>query len=310
MRQVTCGSGKTLLLILIMMVAVTGCGAKAGVGSEATAEVKKEDQPIDFSGEWTGIQLLAEVSGADAEAYKEMEGMTVDSRLILSLSNGSEGGAELYFDDDLAGPDLKAEVVDKSLLLTGALWGDPFEWNGTFEYDEGEGEWTLTGGGDITDTTVGVVFHIVLSLNQAPAGASADRPGNQVAASESQPAAVSESGSQAVSADAPLEELLVGSWMKEPSNVMVERSVLTFEKEGSAMTYYATPGAGDTEETWQTGSWKKDEPISGTWKAEGNMLTAEFENELNSFETEVRVVDANTIVIEVFYTRSEYVRLP
>ncbi|MEN1761164.1 MULTISPECIES: hypothetical protein [Anoxynatronum] len=309
MRTVTYQSGKTLLiLILVMLVAAAGCGAKAEVetGAETEAKAEEKDQTIDFSGEWTGTQLLAEISGADAEAYKEMEGLTLDSRLILSLSDDSEGAAELYFVDDLAGPELNAAVVDKSLILTGTLWGDPFEWTGTFEYDEAEAGWTLTGGGDITGTAEDVVFHIVLSLNQA----SSDEPGSQPAATGDQPAAASESGSQAVSADAPLEELLIGSWMKEPSNVMVERSVLTFEKDGSAMTYYATPGAGDSEETWHTGSWKKDEPIGGTWKTAGNMLTAEFENESSSFETEVRVVDANTIVIEVFYTRSEYVRLP
>ena len=53
-----------------------------------------------------------------------------------------------------------------------------------------------------------------------------------------------------------------------------------------------------------------DEPATGTWRVDGNKLIAKFENDSISFETDVRVIDAGSIEIEVFYTRSEYRRLP
>ena len=36
-------------------------------------------------------------------------------------------------------------------------------------------------------------------------------------------------------------------------------------------------------------------------------LIAKFENDSISFETDVRVIDAGSMGIEVFYTRSEYI---
>ncbi|NLE56693.1 MAG: hypothetical protein GX617_17300 [Lentisphaerae bacterium] len=253
---------------------------------------------IDFSGEWTGVHLLAEVSGAGAQENKHMEGLTTDCRLVLSLPDYGTGTAQLQFDDDLAGPELTAAAAHDRLTLDGLLWGSPFEWSGTFEYDEAAGEWTLTGGGDVTDTTVDVIFHIVLSLNQA----SADAPG--------QPPQASEPNNQSADINAPLDEFLIGSWMGPPSNVMTEREILAIYYDGTIEKYYATPGAGDTEETWLGGSWKLDEPAPGTWRVEGNKLIAKFENDSISFETDVRVIDAGSIEIEVFYTRSEYYRLP
>ncbi len=253
---------------------------------------------IDFSGEWTGVHLLAEVSGAGAQENKHMEGLTTDCRLVLSLPDYGTGTAQLQFDDDLAGPELTAAAAHDRLTLDGLLWGSPFEWSGTFEYDKAAEEWTLTGGGDVTDTTVDVIFHIVLSLNQA----SADAPG--------QPPQASEPNNQSADINAPLDEFLIGSWMGPPSNVMTEREILAIYYDGTIEKYYATPGAGDTEETWLGGSWKLDEPAPGTWRVEGNKLIAKFENDSISFETDVRVIDAGSIEIEVFYTRSEYHRLP
>ena len=253
---------------------------------------------IDFSGEWTGIHLLAEVSGADAQEYEYMEGLTTDCRLVLSLPNYGTGTAQLQFDDDLAGPELTAAAAYDRLALDGLLWGGPFEWSGTFEYDKAAQEWTLTGGGDVTDTTVDATFHIVLSLNHA----SAEVPGQQPQATAP--------NVQSADINAPLDEFLIGSWMAPPSNVMVERKVLAIYYDGTIESYYATPGPDDTEETWVGGSWKLDEPAQGTWRIDGNRLIAEFENDSISFETVVRVIDADSIEIEVFYTRSEYRRLP
>ena len=253
---------------------------------------------IDFSGEWTGIQLLAEVSGTDAQEYKDMEGLTTDCRLVLSLPDYGTGTAQLQFADDLAGPELTAAVAYDRLALEGALWGDPFEWNGTFEYDKVVDGWTLTGGGDVIDMTVDATFHIVLSLNQT----SADAPGQQ-----SQAPTPSD---QSTDINAPLDEFLIGSWMGPPSNVMVEREVLAIYYDGKIEKYYATPSASDTEETWVGGSWKLDEPAPGTWRIVGNKLITKFENDSISFETDVQVIDADSIEIEVFYTRKEYRRLP
>ncbi len=253
---------------------------------------------IDFSGEWTGIQLLAEVSGPDAQQYKNMEGSTVDCRMLLNLQDFNTGTADLYFADELAGPALTAVAAYDRLTLTGTLWGDSFEWNGTFEHDTDLGEWTLTGGGDITGTTEDAVYHIVLSLNLS----GTDGYGGQSQASEQD--------RNELSADASLEDFLIGSWMGPPSNAMVERKVLVLYYDGIIESYYATPGPDDTEATWLGGSWQLDEPARGTWHIDGNRLAASFDNDSISFETDVRVIDANSIEIEVFYTRSEYHRLP
>lgn len=253
---------------------------------------------IDFSGEWTGTMLLAEVSGPEAQANEHMEGLTVDSRLFLSLPNYGTGTAQLYFADDFVGPELTAAAAYDRLALEGALWDDLFAWFGTFEYDEAAGEWTLTGGGDITGTTVDVVFHIVLKLSRA----SADAPGQQPQATAP--------NVQNADINAPLDEFLVGGWMAPPSNVMVEREVLVIHHDGTIEQYYATPGPDDTAETWLGGSWKLGEPSPGTWRVDGDKLIAEFENNLLSFETDVRVIAADSIEITVFYTRKEYRRLP
>ena len=98
--------------------------------------------------------------------------------------------------------------------------------------------------------------------------------------------------------------------MGPPSNVMTERRVFAIYYDGTIESYYATPGTDDTEETWVGGSWKLDEPAPGTWRVDGEKLIAKFEYDSISFETDVRVIDADSIEIEVFYTRSEYRRLP
>jgi len=253
---------------------------------------------IDFSGEWMGIQLLAEVSGPDASQYKNMEGSTVDCRMLLNLQDFNTGTADLYFAGELAGPALTAVAGHDRLTLNGTLWGDPFEWNGTFEYDAAAGEWTLTGGGDITGTSENAVFHIVLSLNLSGANEYDGQP------------QVSEQDSNGVSTEASLEEFLIGGWLGPPSNAMVERKVLVLYYDGTIESYYAKPGPSDTEETWLGGSWQLDEPAQGIWHVDGNRLIASFDNDSISFETDVRIIDTNTIEIEVFYTRSEYKRLP
>ncbi len=264
----------------------------------------QEDSPeiwgnsIDFSGEWTGFQLLAEVSGPNAQQYKDMEGLTVGCLMVLELPDFKTGTADLYFADELTGPALIAVAEYDRLTLTGSLWGDPFEWSGTFEYDEAVGEWTLTGGGDIKDTTENAIFHIVLSMNQSGADA---------AVSQQQP---SGSYSQELSTDMPLEQFMVGSWMRESSNVMVERSVYIFNADGTAMSFYATPGPGDMEATWTTGSWEKDEPNIGSWRIDGDKLSVEFENDLISFESIVQMIDENTIAFNNSFNINEYYRLP
>ena len=98
--------------------------------------------------------------------------------------------------------------------------------------------------------------------------------------------------------------------MAPPSNVMVEREVLVIHHDSTIEQYYATPGPDDTAETWLGGSWKLGEPSPGTWRVDGDKLIAEFENNLLSFETDVRVIAADSIEITVFYTRKEYRRLP
>ncbi len=272
------------------------------------------DNSIDFSGEWTGIQLIAEVSGADAQKYKYMEGLKTGCLLVLSVPNYGTGWAELQFGDDLAWPELTAYAAYDRLELDGLLWGDPFEssrtfeydkffyfgWSGTFEYDKTAEEWTLTGGGDITDPNVDVTFHIVLSLNKA----SADAP-------EQQPQAPAPNN-QGADINAPLNKFLIGVWMGPPSNVMVERQVLYFFNDGTTQICYATPGPGATEENFfGVGTpWKLDDPVSGKWRVEGKKLIAKFEIDSISFETDVRVIDADSIEIEVFYTRKIFRRLP
>ncbi|MBW6462964.1 MAG: hypothetical protein K0B84_02085 [Firmicutes bacterium] len=289
-----------MLVALLIMALLAGCGGGADENNvDSSSEGGASGNSASFSGEWTGMQLLSEISGPDAEQYMEMEGLTLDSRLLLTLHDNSTGTADLYFADELAGSALTATAAHDRLTLSGALWGDPFEWSGTFEYDEDADEWTLTGGGDITGTTEDVVFHIVLSLNQS----AADAPGGQQAEE-------TETGSQTASVDAPLEQMLIGSWMREPSNVLVERTIRVFNADGTVLGIVAKPGSGDTEATWNTGSWEKDAPINGTWIVDGDMLIVEFENDLISFETEVRVVDANTIVIKEVHTLYDYYRLP
>lgn len=115
---------------------------------------------------------------------------------------------------------------------------------------------------------------------------------------------------QGADINAPLDEFLIGAWMAPALNVMTERQVLAIYYDGTIELYYATPGASDTEETWVGGSWELDETAPGTWRVDGNKLIAKFENDSISFETDVRVIDTDSIEIEVFYTRSEYRRLP
>lgn len=282
--------------------------------TSSTSEPKEtksgaQNNSIDFSGEWAGTQLLSEVSGAKAEDYKYMEGLTTECRLVLSLSDLGTGTAQVYFDDDPAGPNLNATAANDRLSLDGLLWGSDFLWNGTFEYDNDIEEWTLTGGGEVVDTYAEATFHIVLSLNLGPA----DEPAQPTQPTETkQVTQEATTASQNIDVDitAPLEEFLVGSWMGPQSNVMVERRVLALYYDGTVEFYYAKPGDGDTEETWLEGSWTTDEPVSGTWRVEGTKLIAELDIESLSFESEVKVIDVDHVEIEIYYTRSEYRRLP
>lgn len=247
----------------------------------------------DFSGEWTGTQLVAEVRGENTQDYAEIEGAIFDCYLVLSLPDYSTGTADLYISDELSGPELSAVAAHDRLTLTGLLWGDPFEWYGTFEYDNDEGRWTLTGGGDVADAAEGVAFHLVLKLSKDDLFAN---PANQQA-------------SQSVDVDAPLEEFLIGSWMREASSVVSERTVHTLSADGKAKMELGLPGEGDTAQTWHTGMWKKDVSTEGTWRIEGKRLIVSYENELVSFETDVEVISANAIKIEELHSRRLYERI-
>ena len=252
---------------------------------------------IDFSGEWTGTMLVADISGPNAAANANLQDQIFDCSLTLDLSDPSRGTGDIFQGDNVFGPGLTASVQYDRLTLTGLLWNDDFEWYGTFEQDDETGEWTLVGGGDITSAEVN--FHIVLRLTKAV---------SRIQETEVTPTA--QSSAEPPDSSLPLDEFVVGSWMREASAVISERTVHVFRADGSCVTYSALPGPDDSESTWIDGNWKAEEISGGNWSIADGQLAVTFENSLLSFNTQVEKEDDQTIRIQEMYTKRYYLRLP
>ncbi|MDZ4132643.1 MAG: hypothetical protein U1E11_05845, partial [Dethiobacteria bacterium] len=287
------------MLLMIMAVLLGGCSGgveKGNAGNNADLQEAVESvNSADFSGLWEGTALIAEVS--NSEEYKSLEGAVFFCELVLDVDPDGNGFANLYMDGELVGPKLTAVVVQDRPHLAGELFSSPFEWYGTFS-DE-TGAWVLKGGGDVHDGDA--VIHMVIELVEGESVAQAPED-------PSEPEAPATSTSGGVSADAPLDQFLVGSWMRD--ELFGEFKVKSFNADGSATFSMDKPSPGDDINNWPGGGWKIVESATGKWITDGAMLIASVTPEHLSLDTEVKIVDENTIEIVEMHTKTLYYRVP
>jgi len=166
---------------------------------------------------------------------------------------------------------------------------------GTFT-DE-EGYWQLVGGGDIYDGDA--IFHMVFNL------VAVESPGSAGGAEDADDPAVG----AAEPSDLPLEQFLVGSWMRD--ELFGEYMTKTFNANGTTIFTMDKPGgAGDDINNWPGGTWQIVEAASGEWAVVGPLLVADVTPEHLSLETEVKIIDQNTIEIVEMHTKTLYYRIP
>ncbi len=283
-------------LLLALALAVAGCSdSESSVPDEVEQVAESSLNSADFSGVWEGTMLIDTVK--NGEEFSELEGAMFFCEVILELDEEGNGFADLYLDGELAGPSLTAKVVQDRPHLVGEVFESPFEFYGTFS-NESE-TWTLIGGGDVED--VDAIFSMVFNLSAATALEDSDDPEVPVA---EEPA----TEEPAVSADAPLDEFLVGSWMGD--ELFGEYKVKTFNSDGSTVYTMDTPGPGDDINNWPDGSWTIVQTASGVWIVVGDMLVTDVDPEHLNLETEVKIIDNNTIEIVELVTRTIYYRVP
>lgn len=282
-----------LMVLLFSLVLLTGCGGSDGDDSAAVTEASLNS--ADFSGTWEGTALIAEVK--NSEEFKELEDAWFFCTLELDLDSEGSGVANLFLDDQLAGPELKATVVQDRPHLVGELFEGPFEFYGTFSYEEEI--WQLTGGGEVLDGEA--IFSMVFNLAEAEsAGSAVMEEGDP-----EEPAA----STGAPSADAPLDQFLFGTWMGE--ELFGEYQTRTFNADGTTVFTMDKPGgAGDDINNWPGGGWTIVESARGEWAIVGDLLVAAVEPEHLSVETEVKIIDQNTIEIVELHTKRIYKRVP
>jgi hypothetical protein len=287
------------MLFMILAVLLGGCSGGVEKGSAGDTEDLQEAvesvNSADFSGLWEGSALIAEVS--NSEEFESLEGAVFFCELVLDVGPDGNGFADLYMDGELVGSKLTAVVVQDRPHLAGELFSSPFEWNGTFS-DE-TGAWVLKGGGDIHDGDA--VIHMVIELVEGESVA-------QVPEDPSEPEAPAPSTSGGVSSDAPLDQFLVGSWMRD--ELFGEFKVKTFNADGSATFSMDKPSPGDDINNWPGGGWKIVESATGKWITDGAILIATVTPEHLSLDTEVKIIDENTIEIVEMHTKTLYYRVP
>jgi hypothetical protein len=278
-------------LLLVLTLFVVGCS-----GSDSSTPVEEGQVSADslnsanFNGTWEGTTLIATVE--NSEEFKDLEGAVFFCELVLELNAEGDGFADLYLDGELAGPALTAKVVQDRPHLVGELFEGPFEFYGTFS-DE-SGVWTLTGGGEVLDGDA--IFNMVFNLTAATA---AQDPADPEAPAAEEPA---------ISEDATLEEFLIGSWMRD--ELFGEYMVKTFNRDGSAIFSMDKPGSGDDINNWPGGTWTIVQSATGEWVVMGDLLVAAVTPEHLSLETEVKIIDSNTIEIVEMHTKTLYYRVP
>ncbi len=278
-----------LLLILVLM--VPGCSGSDSSAPVDEGQVAEESlNSTDFSGVWEGTVLIDTVK--NSEEFKELEGAVFFCELELELDPAGDGFADLYLDGELASPALIAKVVQDRPHLVGELFESPFEFYGTFS--EESGVWTLTGGGEVLDGDA--VFGMVFNLSAATA---AQDPADPEAPIAEEPP---------VSEDASLEEFLIGSWMRD--ELFGEYKVKTFNSDGSTVFSMDKPGSGDDINNWPGGGWTIVQSATGEWAIVGDLLVAAVAPEHLSLETEVKIIDSNTIEIVELHTKTLYYRVP
>lgn len=290
LNQNKCALLVGLLLVLALLVA--GCsGSDSSVPSDEEQVAESSLNSADFNGAWEGTALIDSVK--NSEEYNDLEGAVFFCEMLLELDEEGNGFADLYLDGELVGPALAAKVVQDRPHLVGEVFESPFEFYGTFS-DESE-IWTLIGGGDIQDGEA--IFHMVLNLSAATAVQDSGDPDEAPADEE-----------PAISEDAPLDEFLVGSWMRD--ELFGEYMVKTFNRDGSTVFSMDKPGPGDDINNWPDGSWTIVQSATGEWAVVGDMLVAAVDPEHLSLETEVKIIDNNTIEIVELVTRTIYYRVP
>ncbi len=286
-----------LILILVCLVMVCGCSGsdKALQADVIDTETETDNGSVnsaDFSGRWSGTVLIAEVSN---EEFKDLEGIVFPCDLDLSIDDKGAGQADLYIDGELAGPGLEATVVQDRPHLVGELFTSPFEYYGTFSNESGE--WALVGSGETNDERDGdilMVFNLTGSVTQATS--------TDVSEGTDSPA-------PAISADAPLDQFLVGSWMAD--ELFGEYRVKTFKADGTAIHTMDKPGGpGDDINNWPNGNWTIVESAIGTWTVSGITLITEVEPDFLGLDTEVKIIDEDTIEIWELHTKTLYYRVP
>ena len=280
-----------VVLFLVLALLIAGCSGSDSSTSVDEGQVAEDSlNSADFSGVCEGTALIDTVK--NSEEFKELEGAVFFCELELELDPEGDGFADLYLDGELASPSLTAKVVQDRPHLVGELFESPFEFYGTFS--EESGVWTLTGGGEVLDGEA--VFGMVFNLSAATA---AQDPADPEAPAADEPP---------VSEDASLEEFLAGSWMRD--ELFGEYKVKTFNSDGSTVFSMDKPGSGDDINNWPGGGWTIVQSATGEWAVVGDLLVAAVTPEHLSLETEVKIIDSNTIEIVELHTKTLYYRVP
>jgi hypothetical protein len=278
-------------LLIVFMILIAGCSSSDRSAPSDESQVAESSlNSADFSGVWEGTALIDSVK--NSEEYNDLEGAIFFCEVVLELDQKGDGFADLYLDGELAGASLTAKVVQDRPHLVGEVFESPFEFYGTFS-DESE-TWTLIGGGEIQDGEA--TFSLVFNLSAA---AAAQDPSDPEAPMTEEPA---------VSVDASLEEFLVGSWMRD--ELFGEYKVKTFNSDGSTVFSMDKPGSGDDINNWPGGGWTIVQSATGEWAIVGDLLVAAVTPEHLSLETEVKIIDSNTIEIVELLTKTLYYRVP
>lgn len=289
LNQGSCAFFIGLFLILALLIA--GCSGSDSSTPVDEGQVSADSlNSADFNGTWEGTVLIDTVK--NSEEFKDLEGAVFFCELVFELNPEGDGLADLYLDGELAGPALTAKVVQDRPHLVGELFEGPFEFYGTFS-DE-TGVWTLTGGGEVLDGDA--IFGMVFNLAAVTAAQDPTDPEAPVA------------GEPEIAEDATLEEFLTGSWMRD--ELFGEYMVKTFNSDGSTVFSMDKPGAGDDINNWPGGTWTIVQAAAGEWVVMGDLLVAAVTPEHLSLETEVKIIDSNTIEIVEMHTKTLYYRVP
>ena len=92
--------------------------------------------------------------------------------------------------------------------------------------------------------------------------------------------------------------------------LFVEYKVITFNRDDSTVYTMDKPGPGDDINNWPDGNWTIVQSASGVWIVVGDMLVTDVDPEHLNLETEVKIIDNNTIEIVELVTRTIYYRVP